>query len=548
MICGVSIDSKLELLHTPGSSTAFEPIISSCFYQEVSIARVQGYIYYRLELMEVWNSKLLVAGGSWTDASNASETVRQSLIRRLAYDRSIPAMRGLNYWAAIPHSAWRIALFYLQNTPAWLLRFLKSPRDYFGRAQFSRLHFRSGVSIEGDNWLSAGIAYIVGHYRIAKNLASAAAVNHCNKKTHELEQVLAVGNGQIGKLLSVPQDAEAAARVKLIAISVDVDLDNFKSIETPEQALDALQYVLTSVNDKLNSQAIETIPPIYTRWWPAAVIIMYSLRALQGSWDLVIEWLHTSVLDTLGLFWRNWVIDPLYHIYLTIRHDPTSQLALIANESLDTDIQSLNKMVADFVLDNPGIPTNIVQEASKPTGSSVDMMPVMSAYESQLRQPILNLVTGQLVRTALIQIQKSKVDLEVALKGIDQLIQSQQLVFGIVAAVPAFLTLLYFSLFLNSRFTGKQLTRSKTVKQYVYENLGELDSMIRGGDQPIDDQQAGHVYCQVVKIKDFCSNDTNSASIRQVLGGLDSLLVTMIETRSQEHVMEALDRVYIRLR
>jgi nuclear-control-of-ATPase protein 2 len=46
-------------------------------------------------------------------------------------------------------------------------------------------------------------------------------------------------------------------------------------------------------------------------------------------------------------------------------------------------------------------------------------------------------VTGSLVRSLLIQIQKGKVDLETAMAGIDRLLKSQQLLFGAVGVAPA---------------------------------------------------------------------------------------------------------------
>ena len=59
-----------------------------------------------------------------------------------------------------------------------------------------------------------------------------------------------------------------------------------------------------------------------------------------------------------------------------------------------------------------------------------DLTPVLRAYEKDLRKPFIGTVRGDLVRALLIQIQKTKVDVEIAIGGIDSLLKSQELVFG----------------------------------------------------------------------------------------------------------------------
>ena len=60
------------------------------------------------------------------------------------------------------------------------------------------------------------------------------------------------------------------------------------------------------------------------------------------------------------------------------------------------------------------------------------MTPILKAYERDLRRPFVGTVTGNLIRTLLIQVQKTKVDVEIAMGGIDALLKSQELVFGSV--------------------------------------------------------------------------------------------------------------------
>lgn len=93
-------------------------------------------------------------------------------------------------------------------------------------------------------------------------------------------------------------------------------------------------------------------------------------------------------------------------------------------------------MVVDFALDNPEVAGLRDDSAAIATirrkVREGDLTPVLRAYEQDLKRPVFGAMTGNLVRTLLIQIQKTKVDVEVAIGGIDALLKSQELVFGYV--------------------------------------------------------------------------------------------------------------------
>ena len=54
-----------------------------------------------------------------------------------------------------------------------------------------------------------------------------------------------------------------------------------------------------------------------------------------------------------------------------------------------------------------------------------DITPVLKLYENDIRSPLKSVMTGNLLRTLFIQIQKAKVDIDQALFGIDKLLKSQ---------------------------------------------------------------------------------------------------------------------------
>ena len=172
-------------------------------------------------------------------------------------------------------------------------------------------------------------------------------------------------------------------------------------------------------------------------WLPATVLILSSstlFRIFVNRKAEILMWvgdLGTTIID----FWYNWVVEPVKKIIGTIRHDENSEVALMTKGSLEGDRASLERMVVDFALDNPNSTDGRPLSEAQITEIRVkvkegDLTPVLKAYERDLRRPIMGTIRGDLIRALLIQIQKTKVDVEVAVAGIDALLKSQELVFG----------------------------------------------------------------------------------------------------------------------
>jgi nuclear-control-of-ATPase protein 2 len=182
-------------------------------------------------------------------------------------------------------------------------------------------------------------------------------------------------------------------------------------------------------------------------WLPVSVLLLSSttiFRIFVNRKAEIMTWIR-DLGATVRDFWLNWVIEPVKKIIGTIRHDKESEVAIMSKESLKGDRDSLERMVVDFAIDHPKISTG--DSALSETQISEirtkvkegDLTPVLRAYERDLRRPFIGTVRGDLVRTMLIQIQKTKVDVEVAISGIDALLKSQELVFGFVGLTPGVL-------------------------------------------------------------------------------------------------------------
>ena len=160
-------------------------------------------------------------------------------------------------------------------------------------------------------------------------------------------------------------------------------------------------------------------------------------------------------------FWYNWVVGPIKKVIGTIRHDDESEIAIMSKKSLQVDKASLERMVVDFAIDNPDLTNGTTYTSAqlaevRAKVSEGDLTPVLKAYEKDLRRPFLGTVRGDLIRALLIQIQKTKVDVEVAMGGIDNLLKSQELVFGFVGITPGVLVCIGVYQWLNGILSGRQ--------------------------------------------------------------------------------------------
>ncbi|XP_023533779.1 protein DGS1, mitochondrial-like isoform X3 [Cucurbita pepo subsp. pepo] len=63
---------------------------------------------------------------------------------------------------------------------------------------------------------------------------------------------------------------------------------------------------------------------------------------------------------------------------------------------------------------------------------------VMFRYEKELKHPVQNLLSGELARALLIQVQKLKLDIETAMLELDQILKANEINFAVLAALPAF--------------------------------------------------------------------------------------------------------------
>lgn len=233
-----------------------------------------------------------------------------------------------------------------------------------------------------------------------------------------------------------------------VFLSVDEDQESVQHQNTEEQLssksawlASRLQRILSNSLPRQIAISKELVtehgrPSRAIRYWIPTVLAFLSssmiLRVCFNHKTEILDWIENFGTTTLD-FWYNWVVDPLKKVIGTIRHDENSEVALMSKGSLQGDKASLERMVIDFVKDSSSTDTTLSETEILNVTAKIregDLTPVLKAYEKDLRSPFIGTVRGNLVRALLIQIQKTKVDVEVAIGGIDTLLKSQELVFG----------------------------------------------------------------------------------------------------------------------
>lgn len=277
-------------------------------------------------------------------------------------------------------------------------------------------------------------------------------------------------------------------------------------------------------------------PHTLVRYWlPAAVGLLSSttiLRILINRKAEILTWI-ADIGSTVRDFWFNWVVSPTEKVIRTIRHDETSEIAIMSRDSLKADRESLERMVVDFAIDKPQIAvgSSSLSEAQiadiRSKVAEGDVTPVLRAFEKDLRSPFTGAVRGDLVRSLLIQVQKTKVDLEVAMTGIDSLLKSQELVFGFVGLTPGVLVSLGILRYARGFFGGKSGRRQSKKSGRAVRVLRNIDRILSEA-RPVENnvlsyKDHGLLLCEVHVLRSLASKLMPRSTEKDFLEDLDDL-------------------------
>lgn len=286
-------------------------------------------------------------------------------------------------------------------------------------------------------------------------------------------------------------------------------------------------------------------------WLPATALLLSSttiLRIFINRQQEIIDWI-ADFGATVRDFWFNWVVEPTRKVIGTIRHDTNSEIAIMSKDSLKADRDSLERMVVEFAIDNPSaaIGSSSISESQvadiRSKVKEGDVTPILRAYEKDLRTPFMGAIRGDLVRTLLIQVQKTKVDVEVAMAGIDALLKSQELVFGFVGLTPGILVSIGVFRYLRGTFGGRRGYRNESQAGKAVRVLRNIDRIFSEAtpspNNLLSYKDHGLLVCEVHVLRRLAHALLPADIEREFLEDLDDLA----NLKGIQSQVRALDRI-----
>lgn len=261
------------------------------------------------------------------------------------------------------------------------------------------------------------------------------------------------------------------------------------SMANVAERLDTIMNSLIPQYKATSTKRIETNgrPSRLIRYWlPTLVAVLSSstvLRILVHRQADIATWIRDFGVTVMD-FWSNWVVDPTRKLIGTIRHDPTSEVAIISKRSLEGDRDSLERMVVDFAVQHPdnGNLTEAEIATIRMKVREGDLTPVLKAYEKDIASPFMGAVRGNLIQALLIQIQKTKVDVEIAMGGIDSLLKSQELLFGLIGVTPGVLIVFASFRYLRRVFGDRGAKNQGRKRSQVLTVLRRIDRVLSAAE------------------------------------------------------------------
>jgi nuclear-control-of-ATPase protein 2 len=287
-------------------------------------------------------------------------------------------------------------------------------------------------------------------------------------------------------------------------------------------------------------------------WLPATVFLLSSttiLRIAVNRQEEIKTWIREfgqTVID----FWTNWVVEPTKKVIGTIRHDEDSEVSIMSKRSLESDRASLERMVVDFALKNPEGPAlNESQIADiRAKIREGDLTYVLRSYEKDIQSPVKGAIMGNLASALLIQVQKTKVDIELAMSGIDSILKSQELLFGFIGLTPGVLVSIGVYRWLRGVFSSR-----KGVQQWAKQ--GQLLLILRNIDRiltaarptefgEMSYQDHGLLLCEVHLLRQAASGVLPRRIFHEFLVEIDELVDVRSGLEKQQKVVERIRWAY----
>ncbi|KAL6248711.1 Nuclear control of ATPase protein 2 [Rhinocladiella similis] len=540
-----------------------------------------------------------VSNLEWVATGKATAQVYGLLLNSLL-DYTIPLSESIWYWDDILGSYSNIALYTVQTSP---LRFWKQAKDVYADA---RQRFRVGADLRAsardatnslsENWKE--------FYRLVRNsvrersLAQAQtrilspfsiAQIEVRRNLQQIKSLRQSSTTTIGRLVreclvfeGAPDERKPGALPQMInsqeedwqttvartvclldsVTRAPSDDDGYVLDPTTASAAEVASALIKILDEHLPNQEEESNfmrskygkPSRLVRYWLPAVCFLLSgttiLRIMVNRKAEIAQWFREFGQTCID-FWANWVLEPSKKLIGTIRHDEQSEIAIQSRDSLKADRESLERMVVEFAVQNPDNGTKFSDSQIAEIRTKVregDLTPVLKAYEREMQSPIKNAIMGQLVRTLLIQVQKTKVDVETAIGGIDSILKSQELLFGFVGIAPGVLISYALVQWLRGVFGGRRGLQQGKRKGEALRLVRNIDRTLTNSDVDedgiISEENHGVLLCETHLLRQRAAAVLPGNVKREFLQDLNDLLDIKSGVGRQINVLRRIEWAY----
>ncbi|KAF1837292.1 NCA2-domain-containing protein [Decorospora gaudefroyi] len=320
----------------------------------------------------------------------------------------------------------------------------------------------------------------------------------------------------------------------------------------PADVAERLQYLLRNAlpayTANFNAVVKENGRPsrLIRYWLPATILLVSSttiLRIFVHRKEEILTWVR-ELGQTVVDFWSNWVVEPTKNLIGTIRHNEDSEVSIMSKRSLESDRASLERMVVDFAIKNPDGPAlNETQVADiKAKVREGDLTTVLKSYERDIQSPVKGAIVGNLASALLIQVQKTKVDIEVAMSGIDSILKSQELLFGFIGLTPGVLVTVGVYRWLRGVFSSRKGVQRWARQGQMLLILRNIDRILTGATPTefgeISYKDHGLLLCEVHLLRQAASNMLPRRIFHDLLVEVDELVDVRSGLQRQQKVVE----------
>ncbi|EXJ91248.1 hypothetical protein A1O1_04358 [Capronia coronata CBS 617.96] len=540
-----------------------------------------------------------VSNLEWVATGKATVQVYGQILDSLL-DRTIPLSESIWYWDDLLGSYFNIALYTVQTSP---LRFWKQAKEVYAdaRQRFNEGHGLRASAQQASSTVSESWREFYGLVRKSiqeRSLAQAQtrilspfsiARMEARRNREQIRDLRKSSSITIGRLVreclvfeGPPEDRKIGALPQMIGSQEEDwqttiartvcllesltrtqhDEDDYLPDPATASSAEMAGLLIKILDENLPKHEQDANglsskygkPPRLVRYWIPAVALLLSgstlLRIVANRRAEIIQWFRDFGQTTID-FWTNWVVEPTKKLIGTIRHDEQSEIAIQSRESLSADRESLERMVVDFAVQHPenGTKLNDTQVAElRAKVREGDLTPVLKAYEREMQSPIKNAIMGDLVRTLLIQVQKTKVDVEVAIGGIDSLLKSQELLFGFVGIAPGVLISYALIRWLRVTFGGRKGLQQGQKKGEAIRLIRNIDRTLTNSeldeDGIISEENHGLLLCEAHLLRQRATAVLPKNIQREFLEDLDDLLDIKAGVHRQINVLRRLEWAY----